>query len=74
MLNGGLRFQVAENANLRDQSRSAATMAELARIHTTLDEDQLAHLQRLVRSGVPGKPEDERRRQKPASQDHFVIE
>jgi hypothetical protein len=40
MLNGGLRFQVAENANLQDQSRSAATMAEL-----------FAPLDRLLSSG-----------------------
>jgi hypothetical protein len=40
MLNGGLRFQVAEKANLRDQSRSAATMAEL-----------FAPLDRLLSSG-----------------------
>ena len=40
MLNGGLRFQVAEQANLRDQSGSAATMAEL-----------FAPLDRLLSSG-----------------------
>ena len=40
MLNGGLRFQVAEKANLRDQSGSAATMAEL-----------FAPLDRLLSSG-----------------------
>jgi hypothetical protein len=40
MLNGGLRFQVAEKANLRDQSHSAATMAEL-----------FAPLDRLLSSG-----------------------
>ena len=40
MLNGGLRFQVAEKANLRDQSCSAATMAEL-----------FAPLDRLLSSG-----------------------
>ena len=40
MLNGGLRFQVAEKANLQDQSRSAATMAEL-----------FAPLDRLLSSG-----------------------
>jgi hypothetical protein len=40
MLNGGLRFQVAEKADLRDQSRSAATMAEL-----------FAPLDRLLSSG-----------------------
>ncbi len=40
MLSGGLRFQVAEKANLRDQSHSAATMAEL-----------FAPLDRLLSSG-----------------------
>jgi len=40
MLDGGLRFQVAEKANLRDQSRSATTMAEL-----------FAPLDRLLSSG-----------------------
>jgi hypothetical protein len=40
MLNGGLRFEVAEKANLRDQSRSATTMAEL-----------FAPLDRLLSSG-----------------------
>jgi hypothetical protein len=40
MLNGGLRFQVAEKANLRDQSGSATTMAEL-----------FAPLDRLLSSG-----------------------
>lgn len=40
MLNGGLRFQVAEKANLQDQSRSAATMAKL-----------FAPLDRLLSSG-----------------------
>jgi hypothetical protein len=40
MLNGGLRFQVAEKATLPDQSRSAAAMAEL-----------FAPLDRLLSSG-----------------------